>query len=369
MVEVGREMRVSAIIGDYPASMWGTIISANVGIVGRVAQTMQPEWIKDVSKDPDYVGNVPGTRSQITMPLVAQERLIGTLNVQTPDPNRFTPQIYDFIKLLSSRIASALDNANLHQILQMHFDELHKVYEQVSDLEKLKSQIIRIAAHDLRNPLSIISGFVQVIQTDPDLQLPDRTQANLNIISENADRIEKITRDILTLERVQRGVHMEAVDLAELVRTSYNHHVAQASMRSIDFQLIPLPAAITVQGDSILLNEAISNLIGNGIKYTRDNGRVIVNLRVVSGEAVLEVEDNGYGIPDDKRAELFKPFYRVKDKETRHISGTGLGLSLVKGIIERHGGSIIFHSVYGMGSTFGFRLPLARKGKKGKQLG
>jgi PAS domain S-box-containing protein len=367
MVEVGRDMRVAAIIGDYPASMLNEIIPAGVGLIGRVARTLQPEWIKDVSKDADYVGNVPGIKSQITVPLLAQERLIATLNVQTSDPKRFTQQIFDFIKLLASRIASALDNANLHQMLQQHFDELHNVYEQVSDLEQLKSQIIRIAAHDLRNPLSIISGFLQVIQTDPDLQLPERTLGNLRIIGENADRIEKISRDILTLERVQRGIHMDAVDLTEMVRTSYNEQVAQATMKSIDFQLMPLPAAITVQGDSILLHETVSNLIGNALKYTRDNGRVVVNLRVVKGAAVFEVEDNGYGIAADKQGELFKPFYRVNDKETRHIPGSGLGLSLVKSIVERHDGKVMFQSIYGQGSTFGFELPLARKGKKKRE--
>jgi signal transduction histidine kinase len=335
-----------------------------------VIKNLQAELVLDVNKDPDYAANVPGIEAQMTIPLMSQERLIGTLNVQTRDPSRFNPHIFDFVKLLSARIASSLDNARLYYILSKQYEELENVYEHVSGLEQLKSQIIRIAAHDLRNPLGVISGYLQVIDGDPALSLPDHTKEQLKIIGESAERIDKISRDILTLERVQssqRGINMDMVDLTEMVRTSYNEHVPQAALKEQEFQLLPLPAALRVQGDAILLRECVNNLISNAIKYTPNKGRVSVNLKVNKNSAIFEVEDNGYGIPADQQADLFKPFYRVKLKITRDIKGTGLGLSLVKNIIERHNGTIRFRSVYEKGSMFGFELPILGKPKKPKK--
>ncbi|MBZ0288414.1 MAG: PAS domain S-box protein, partial [Anaerolineae bacterium] len=245
LMEDDGNVRVAQVIGDYPVSMLGTIMPPDVGIVSRVIRTLQPELVSDVSTDPDYVGNVPNIEAQITIPLMSQERLIGTLNVQTRDTARFTQQIFDFVKLLSSRIASALDNARLYYILSKQYEELENVYEHVSGLEQLKSQIIRIAAHDLRNPLGVITGYLQVIDGDPALDLPQHTKEQLKIIEDSANRIEKISRDILTLERVQnaqRGINLETVNLTDMVKSSYQEHVPQAAMKCHDFQLMPLPA-------------------------------------------------------------------------------------------------------------------------------
>ena len=114
------------------------------------------------------------------------------------------------------------------------------------------------------------------------------------------------------------------------------------------------------EGDPMLLYEAISNIIGNAIKYTPKAGTVHVWLTVEGQSACVRVHDNGYGIPEEQQERLFSPFYRVQTEETQEIEGTGLGLHLVKNIIERHNGNMVFSSVYGEGSTFGFNLPLMK---------
>jgi signal transduction histidine kinase len=107
----------------------------------------------------------------------------------------------------------------------------------------------------------------------------------------------------------------------------------------------------------VQLYEAMTNFISNAIKYTPREGRVQVSLTGGAERVVFEVTDTGFGIPDDMQARMFQPFYRAQTRETKEIEGTGLGLHLTKNIIERHGGEIIFRSVYGQGSTFGFWLP------------
>ena len=113
-----------------------------------------------------------------------------------------------------------------------------------------------------------------------------------------------------------------------------------------------------MRGDPVQLYEAASNLINNGIKYTPEGGSVTVRLYATDKSAVFEVEDTGIGVPEEFRTGLFKPFYRVKTNETKDIDGTGLGLYLVKGIVERHGGQMRFQTEHGKGSIFGFELPL-----------
>src|SRR5687767_14548457 len=111
--------------------------------------------------------------------------------------------------------------------------------------------------------------------------------------------------------------------------------------------------ALIVLGNEVQLQQALTNLVGNSIKYTPPNGKVDVKIQAENGEFRFEVSDNGYGIPEDRQAKLFERFYRARTPGTEDIPGTGLGLSLVKTVIERHGGKVWFKSEEGKGSTFG----------------
>lgn len=360
----GDKMWVAQVIGDYPRTLVGSRVPLHHGIVGRVVRTQQPEWVADISGDPDYLAHVKATRSQITIPLISRERTIGVLNVQTSQPERFSQRIFDFLKLLTARIATAIDNARLYQMSQNQVAELQTLYQQVSELEQLKTEMIRIAAHDLRNPLGVVSGYTQMLGWELEKQLSERHRDHLRMIRQAVDRIDKITRDILTLERIEqmaRGVLVETVDLRELVALAFEEYREQAAEKGLDYQLENPSRPVFVQGDTIFLRESIVNLLTNAIKYTPNGGRVCARLRADQGSAIFEVQDTGYGIPLESQANLFQPFYRAVTKETKTIRGTGLGLHLVRRIVERHNGQMRFSSTYGQGSLFGFDIPLAAK--------
>jgi len=346
------------VIGNYPADYMNVYPKTADGIIARALKTMQAELVSDVLSDPNYVPLIATTRAQICIPLVSQERSVGVLNLETPRPAYFTEEVFDFLKILTGRFAAAIDNSQLYQVSQQQLTELKDLYARVSGLEQLKTDMIRIAAHDLRNPLSAILGFASLLG---DGTLAPRQQEYAKVIEKSAHRMHKIITDILSLQRIeamQSSAIQSIANLREIIDKSYHDHQELAQIKSQDYKLHLPDGSVIVPGDAPQLKEAADNLVSNAIKYTPDGGQVIVRLIDGAGFARVEVEDHGFGIPEELQEHLFQPFYRARTEETRDIDGTGLGLHLVKNIIERHNGDMIFKSVYGKGSTFGFRLPL-----------
>ncbi|HLV35180.1 MAG TPA: PAS domain-containing sensor histidine kinase [Spirillospora sp.] len=352
------ELYTGTIIGNYPPEFLHSYPKPPTGIVARVLNQRRPELVQDVRQDPDYQAYIPATRAQMTIPLLSQDRLIGVLFLETRRPERFTTEAFEFIQLITTRIAAALDNAQLYDTTRQQLAELQDLYTQISSLEQLKTDMIRIAAHDLGNPLTSISGFIDLLL---DSKLTDTQREHVQIVKDSATRMKKIIRDILSLQRIEelaQGNLNETIELVELVQQVYDTQKYPAAHRSQTFTLDVTPYPMYIKGDAAQMREAIVNLISNALKYTPEGGEVNVRLREEDDLFIFEVIDNGYGIPEEQQARLFQPFFRAKTSETMRIDGTGLGLHLVKNIIERHHGKIRFRSVYGQGSLFGFEIPV-----------
>lgn len=331
------------------------------GVVGRALRERKPQRVLDVSADPDYLPLLPQTRAQIAIPLLSQDRLVGFLNLETTDPKRFTEETFDFLKLLAARIATAVDNARLYEKSRSQLAKLQELYNQVRNLEQMKTDMIRIATHDLRAPLNNIIGFAYLLRRELDPVTQPQALEYLDFIERSAERMQKITTDILSLERLDESgaLRTELLDLQALVEQAYRDYHEQARRKEQRFELALAPGPVMVQGEPSLLYEAISNLVGNAIKYTPAGGAIQLQVQINGDKARFEVVDTGYGIPEDQQKRLFQPFFRAKSSEVSAVEGTGLGLHLVRNIITRHNGEMVFNSVYGQGSTFGFTLPLA----------
>lgn len=353
-------IRLARAVGGFPEP-W---MSLDTGIIARVIRQQHAERVLDVSLDPDYYADIPTTRAEIAVPLAAHGKVVGVLNLETARPDRFTEEVFEFTQFLSARAASAVENARLYETVQAQLVETRSLYQQVSDLEQLKTHMIRVAAHDLRGPLSIIGSYVELIEEDLKPYYGELDGMYVNSIRQAVIRMTQMTSDILSLERLQehRDVTLVRVQLGNLLEHTVEEYreVSQQHQQALNVRTEPL----SVHGVSTELHEAIANLIGNAIKYTPDGGKIEARLQRDGDWALLEVEDTGYGIPDDQQDELFQPFRRIKTRETFAIEGTGLGLYLVKKIADRHNGSVCFRSQHGKGSTFGFRLPLAKLGSE-----
>jgi len=358
---LGKEPEILSVIGNYDQQAVLEALKNPKGVIARVLKNQKTELISDVSNEPGYQRFVPDAKALIAVPLRSRENLIGLLYLEARSAERFDEERLEFLRLITGRIAAFLDNARLYRQTQEQLEELQKVYDAVSQLEQLKTDMIRIASHDLKNPLAAILGYVEMMAWDAEETLNATQRDYLHNIETAAKKMQRITSSILSLERIKQMAHQtsrERIDVAELVRRTVSEQMDFAvRFKHVINRDVP-EERIEVAGDPIQLHEALSNIINNAIKYTPTNGQVDVTVRMNEDQVQIRVKDTGFGIPEEKQERLFAPFYRVKTSETKEIEGTGLGLHLVKNIIERHDGTMYFHSVYGEGSTFGFDLPL-----------
>ena len=352
----GDQLRVMHSIDSFPA---GTLVHIDAGITGRVLRTHKPELVLDVSTDPDYIALNPTTSAQMTIPLLYRDRMIGVLNLETSNPEKFHEAAFDFLKLLATRITIAIDNAQLYQVSQSQLEELAQLYVRVSDLEQSKTNMIRVAAHDLRNPVGLVLGYTDLLLEERD-SLSEHQREYLDSIHRAGNKMLKLINDILSLERITAGSpeQHQTISLCALAQEVFSANADNARQKSQRYTIVCDDDPLMVRGDTTTLREAMNNFIHNALKYTPPGNAITVRLEQRGAQAAFEVEDTGYGIPDDQQDRLFQPFYRARTTETYQIEGTGLGLNLVKIIIEKHGGKVYFNSTYGKGSLFGFELKI-----------
>lgn len=228
------------------------------------------------------------------------------------------------------------------------------------DLNRFKDEMLHMASHDLRSPLALIVGYCSLIELDTPEESPIREY--LSVIERSIDRMRGLLDDLMRVEQIRKSpMEMHSpVNYRELLNTVI-HDAANAVTRKnhllqTRIALDDLPAQVTMNGS--LIRESMDNLIGNAIKYTPDGGVIRVESFTENQRLYFAVADNGIGIAKEHLPRLFASFYRTRQPGTENVEGRGLGLSLVKTVIERHGGEVWVESELGKGSRFGFWLPI-----------
>jgi signal transduction histidine kinase len=229
---------------------------------------------------------------------------------------------------------------------------------QLKELDRLKSEMVRMTSHDLKNPLQAAMANVELLRDD----LPPDGSADwfvsLDKIDWQLQRMNRIIRGILDLERVKSGaMRLEQCAPTKIIEDSVQEmrHFAYVEQVALKYSVeIELPA---IKCDLEQFKRALVNLIENAIKFTPANGQVHVRAYVENGDVVFEVEDNGVGIDMDLQVKIFDRFYRAQQRGTEHITGSGIGLNLVKTIVENHQGRLWLKSRVGVGTTFYVAVP------------
>jgi signal transduction histidine kinase len=228
----------------------------------------------------------------------------------------------------------------------------------LKELDALKTRMLRMASHDLKNPLSIIVSYTQML-----LGLPndEEQKTYLNAILQCTSRMFGIITDLLDLERAKAGqLILTSIELKSFLQAIVAEYETQIVDKEQTLSVELLLGELFIDGDAEQLREALRNLLDNAIKYTAPGGTIRVTLRQEGSHARIEVADNGCGIPSGALEKLFQPFFRVRTSDTINIPGTGLGLSLAKSIIDAHSGRIWVQSQQGQGSCFFVDLPIAQ---------
>jgi two-component system phosphate regulon sensor histidine kinase PhoR len=238
----------------------------------------------------------------------------------------------------------------LHDVTQLH------------RLEAVRRDFVANVSHELKTPITALRGMLETILDDPEMPEPTRRKF-LGRMEGQALRLSAIVSDLLTLSRLEAAdtvVAPEPLDLRDVMLASLHAVAATADGRRIAVASELPETPVTIAGDAVALEQAVTNLLDNAVKYTPEGGQVRTSLRVADGHAVIEVADTGPGIPREHQDRVFERFYRVDKARSRELGGTGLGLSIVKHACRQHGGDVALASVPGHGSTFRIRLPLQR---------
>ncbi len=230
---------------------------------------------------------------------------------------------------------------------------------QLRHLETVRSDFVANVSHELKTPITSIKGFVETLLSD-DWNHDPETKRFLDIINQQAGRLNAIIDDLLTLSRLEQKegrVMTESTNLASTIESAIYLCQLQANKKQINIDMV-CPSDLTLSINAPLLEQALVNLIINGVKYSEPGKKILVMAETQNDQAVIYVKDEGFGIEHKHLDRLFERFYRVDTARSRKLGGTGLGLSIVKHIVQAHRGSIRVESKLGAGSTFIITLPL-----------
>lgn len=288
-------------------------------------------------------------------------------------------------KELRERV-SELEVANttigaLNQDLQRRVDaataELRGQYERLQELDRLKTQFMSVASHELKTPITAMSGFLQVLlrrirkraesgPPAPEMWAQEQRgiEDQLVIVQRQTSKLARLIDELLDVSRIQSGrvdFAYTEMDLMHLVREVADRMQTTTAAHAIE---VTGKDEVPIDADRDHLEQVLNNLIANAVKYSPDGGKIVIRVEDDGDQAQLSVTDQGIGIPEEELASVFGLFYRSPDRRARDVGGMGLGLYISKEIIDRHGGTIWAESVLGEGTTFRVRLPKRASARK-----
>ncbi|GAP14910.1 histidine kinase [Longilinea arvoryzae] len=355
---------ISEATGDAGADMKKREHKLAVGsrtVVGTVTMTGLPLIVNNVLQSELYIANplLPDTQAEMALPLKIGDRVIGALDIQSDKVSAFSPAEQSVFLILADQIAIAIENARAYEVSQ-------KAYEDIKEVDRVKSQFLANMSHELRTPLNSIIGFSRVILKGIDGSINETQNQDLSAIYNSGQHLLHLINDILDLSKIEAGkmeLQFTEVNLADMVNSVMSTAIGLVKEKPIKLHHQVDPELPEVRCDSTRVRQVLINFISNAAKFT-EKGAITVDVRPGTDpkgrpEVLFTVTDTGPGISEKDQFKLFQRFSQVDDSPTRKTGGTGLGLSISRSLVDMHGGRIgLLHSEVGVGSTFFFTLPL-----------
>lgn len=293
-----------------------------------------------------------GLQALASSPIISEGKVLGAITIASREKRSFSEDELDLLGSIGKQIGTHIENSQLHE-------ELSRAYEELKSLDELKTNIIANVRHELRTPITIAKGALEILEEEED----EEARNTLILMAREAlERQNFIVGNLLeaAIREKHRPIKFEPVDIGAVLNSvieEYRPKLAHAQLK-LETELEKLPL---VKGDYGRVASVLRNLVNNAVKFNSDGGKVVIKARRKNSMVEVCVSDAGIGIPKEKLDKIFERFYQVDGSATRRYSGTGMGLAIVKEIVEAHGGEIWVESEAGRGSTFCFTLPVAGK--------
>jgi len=308
----------------------------------------------------------------IISPILTQDGVMGLIFVGNKSRSALlTEGDEELISILATQLGQSIENARLfEEVYKSHQDlelkvrnrtkELADVLEEVKKISKMKSDFVSAVSHELRTPLTSIKGYASILMAGKIGKIPEAVKERLSKINTHSDNLVRLINDLLDISRIESGrvtMKIEPLSLNELIETISDLLAPQLKEKRIDL-IVKLPDDLPhILADSNQMERVFINLISNAIKFTPEKEKIIITAKDDTNSVEIGVSDNGIGIAQKDLEHIFEEFYRVDNPVNEKVKGTGLGLPLVKQIIEAHKGKIWAVSKLKQGTTFNLTLP------------
>lgn len=354
------ELVVEAAVGVSPEIMQEARMKVGEGVSGEALRRQETIYIQDTHKEPNFLFFSDVVRSLLVVPLVVRDKAIGTLSVDSDRPNAFSASDMQLMMIAAAQVGVAISNAGLFEEVEERAVELAVAYEELKESDRLKDELVQNLSHELRTPLTFVKGYVDLLQ-EGEMGIINEAQIEaLNIVSSKTDEITHLIEDIITLQRIDEGnLQLEVISLADFLKTAVASHQIVAKQKGLNIIYKKPAYTAKVNMDKNRISQVVDNLIGNAMKFSPDGGTISVAIHEQTDDILVTIKDEGIGVPKEKQEKIFERFYQVDGSARRRFGGTGIGLAIVKRIIDAHKGQIWVESEVGEGSIFSFTLPKA----------
>ena len=362
--EDGEHLQVVSYHGPKVETVMKGRGKLGVGIAGSVAQRREPMLIQGDRLHPSLQKQghpARGISSAMSVPLVRNDELLGVLNLNETDGTRtFTDQDLNALGLFAEHAAIAIGNASI-------YEKERETVARLEELDQLKSDFVASVSHELKTPLTAIIGAAKTVSRKGRDMDPEHHAQFMEMIERQGGRLLRLVEDVLTTSQIESGRPMKRVlvDLRAAAQEVIDELGQTNIGRDRDIRLVAEPDKPQIWGDLIALQQIMTNLIENALKYSGETSKVVVTVKETTEEGLLEVADDGFGISEEGLRVIFDRFHQVDSSSTRKVGGFGLGLFIVKQLVDAHAGEISVDSKLGAGTTFTVRLP-KRSSDRGK---